>query len=719
MWQQGNFSTFARGVISDGDAVKKTEDDEDEDYSTMGNATYSRHTLSVEEINSHNTESIQECAKNDDNRKQSTHKVVKALLKKIIPRKIRKQSALFLTSMIPASEYQEMTESEGDSNTIISERSTRKDLGTGRSMLVKQNAQVVSRPSGARGRWEMSEASPSDAKSYIQLIRERSLILDESSVGGMSDMTEDTSFYTSSSFRRTPMYIDPIIQRIEEEEEEKSLSDSHSSGEESNERAYDFRKLSPLNDIADSPRESNFSISIYNPRETNQSSLSVEIRERRRSFSDSEIDFERRPDIGTEDSPMNDLFPLTPNSNLSNEERFQYVLDHVKLSSQTRTLSSPLQKSGSFDRGYEREIKQNHFFPGSCRPSEMNAWPFPRTRGYSGSLLDQIPSNDRLGGPGDTDLTGKTETKNFILTETGTETKTETETWSSNSQLNTRNSTSLDLQRRTALRLSQSDEQKEVPEFISRRHTITGHRQVQIPLDVKLDETGTWSSSSLLNTRRRASLDLHRRSSLPLSQSSEQNGAVNFISTKRSIRRCNQTEILWDPDETSATVPVKATDDSTECLTSAETQSQAHRPVSVDAAAALTSIPPKTVDDETLHPRPPTSSVLATSPASNNCSAGAYISKENRMPLHDCPIQDPSPRTLNAATMIAAALRPGPVQSRPTLPAQSPSVALQKDVDEYYWGSNDGEAEGGENDREAELKNLCSWTSSDSIDDVL
>ena len=85
-----------------------------------------------------------------------------------------------------------------------------------------------------------------------------------------------------------------------------------------------------------------------------------------------------------------------------------------------------------------------------------------------------------------------------------------------------------------------------------------------------------------------------------------------------------------------------------------------------------------------------------------------YAATGIRKPFVQHTVRNPSPRTLNAASMIAAALRPAPSKQLPALPTRSPSAAARQS-DQYYWGSTE--------DREIELKDLCSW-SSESFDDL-
>ena len=98
-----------------------------------------------------------------------------------------------------------------------------------------------------------------------------------------------------------------------------------------------------------------------------------------------------------------------------------------------------------------------------------------------------------------------------------------------------------------------------------------------------------------------------------------------------------------------------------------------------------------------------TSSVLAT------------LSPTNDVRVRQRPLlaQNPSPRTLNAASKIAAALLPAPAKIHPAIP--SPSARLS--ADQYYWGTGTGTSDA-DKGQEMELKDLCSW-SSDSYDDIL
>jgi len=136
---------------------------------------------------------------------------------------------------------------------------------------------------------------------------------------------------------------------------------------------------------------------------------------------------------------------------------------------------------------------------------------------------------------------------------------------------------------------------------------------------------------------------------------------------------------------------------------------------------------------KTVHTHPLTRFALATLSPSNNGVVGSFIATANRMPLQDPSVRNPSPRRLDAPTMIAtAALRPAPAQNLPAIPTESPRDAAEEESDKYYWGiatestaedvasSEKSHGKGPEQDEEKiELKNLCSWSSSDSYDDIL
>jgi len=136
------------------------------------------------------------------------------ILRRLFPGRFRQQPVVFRSSM-STTQYQEMVEDEhehdeeheekeshsGDSMTYISRRSTRNNVRTGRTMLVRQKAKVFSSPStAAQGKCEISSSFSFEFTDYRNILqRQRSLTLDNSSSDGLSDITDDTSFYRSFS----------------------------------------------------------------------------------------------------------------------------------------------------------------------------------------------------------------------------------------------------------------------------------------------------------------------------------------------------------------------------------------------------------------------------------------------------------------------------------------------------------------------------------------
>lgn len=122
-----------------------------------------------------------------------------------------------------AAEYQEMVEedtreiaTQANSDTAVSLRSSRNNLGNGKSLLKRQNAEVFSRPSAAHAKWEISSSlSSSDSSNSTTktLTRGRVVSLDNVSCGGFSDITDDPSFLKakkvdrSTTSKRFPLFI--------------------------------------------------------------------------------------------------------------------------------------------------------------------------------------------------------------------------------------------------------------------------------------------------------------------------------------------------------------------------------------------------------------------------------------------------------------------------------------------------------------------------------
>jgi hypothetical protein len=157
-------------------------------------------------------------------------------------------------------EYHEMIEEEeegltqeADSATTKSVRSSRKNVRTGRTMMVRQNAQVFGRPSAAQAKWDLSTSlSSSESSSSRGFERQRSVTLENASCSGFSDITEDTSFnrvrnIDSSLLRKQVVFVNPEEAHLGEtyciKESEESESEDDSNVYPPRLRRYDFRRL--------------------------------------------------------------------------------------------------------------------------------------------------------------------------------------------------------------------------------------------------------------------------------------------------------------------------------------------------------------------------------------------------------------------------------------------------------------------------------------------
>lgn len=332
-------SSFAQVAIADGDDlhISGSIDEDEENYSVIGNASH--HTRSIAKLISDDVQNVDERGKTVHSMKNM--KVVKILRQlgeksKLLPKQIRQQSSKFLPYISTVAEYQEMFDEEevnenhtNDSDTAVSNRSSRNNVTTGKTMLVKQRAQVVNRPSSSQGRWNSSQSPRSESRSYKNLmLRQKSLILDDSSVGGISDITEDTSFLGSSkmdhelSFRRTPMFINADTYRIEEDEDESESesepNDKKALSDRIRKRGHNFSGLSPLNDEISSLRQSAFGTHSTNkvgkePSRSHSVMGHMNLNARRRVHSDSDVSSKCQRGITKTSSSTNDLF-ATPRS---------------------------------------------------------------------------------------------------------------------------------------------------------------------------------------------------------------------------------------------------------------------------------------------------------------------------------------------------------------------------------------------------------------------
>jgi hypothetical protein len=671
-------SSPAHDAIVDGDDLHITGSDEDdeENYSVVANA--SRHTRSFavetpdesKPTQSHYVDDIIQDGKKGGMQLSKRSLKVKKMLgqSRRFLLKFRQKSSLFRSSTNTVADYEEISENEFgleeeesydlDVETIVSLRSSRNNVRTGKSMLVRQRAQVLSRPSASDTNWESSQSPASDPKGYRNLmLRGKSLILDDCSIGGMSDITEDASSFHGFpkvdhlSFRRTPMFVNANTYCINEDDDE-DKSDSEESDSRSSdgtiERAYDFRKLSPLNDGVESTAEETSKPQSSVAKVHQVTILGVYDRMRRRVYSESDINSEVHRDVFNTNSNVCNLSPLSLNSNLKNQEHLQ--------NSDGMSSSSSHHHNKDIDESSREWTPQSRGPNPSSHIAAYASWPFPRTRASSDSYIDQIPINNEL-------------------------------------------------------QVRPMDDPSDV---------------MKIPNYSPLD-TNIGSSTNRTQSSRRQSLPMFERHG----QNSGQLLRSRTYSDSRVHENSEKEDILWDPRTTSLLDAETITTSSTRCNEGASRIFEFDQSSIASGANHLRpqvhhieqqSPPTKTIDNGINHPRPATSSVLATLSDSKNHVADMFVAAKNRKSSPQPSVRnDPSPRTINAASMIAAALRPAPAKRLPTLPTQSPSATS----DQYYWGSKDVECSNNNNsdkndrdeDRGMELKNLCSW-SSESFDDI-
>jgi hypothetical protein len=692
-------SSPAHDAIVDGDDLRITGSDEEdeENFSVVANASCHTRSFMVgipdktKLTKNHAVDdNIQDSEKGGMQLSKRSLKVRKMLRQLRQSRrlllKFRQKLFLFRSSTNTVAEYEEISENEFgleeeenyalDSETIVSLRSSRNNVRTGKSMLVRQNVQVLSQPSTSDSNWEISQSHVSDPKGYRNLmLRGKSLILDDCSIGGMSDITEDASSFHGFpkmdhlSFRRTPMFVNANTYCINEDEDEDE-SDSEEIDSRSSdgtiERAYDFRKLSPLNDGVESTAEETSSLQSPVANDHQVTRLNVYDLMRRRVYSDSDVDSEAHRDVLNTNSQVSNLSHLSLNSNLKNQKQLQ--------NSDGMSSSSSYHDNKSIGKSFREWTPQSRGSNTSSHVATYASWPFPRTRTYSDSYIDQTPINNELQGHPIDNRSNDMEIQNCSPLDTNIGSST--------------------------------------------NHHSKVHNGLFLDAPLR-----TQSS---------------RRQSLPMFERHGQNNSKTLRSRTYSDSRVHETsvkeDILWDPRNTSLL------DAETIMASSTRYPEGAFRIFEFDQSPIASeanrrgpqvhhdeqpSPSTKTIDKGIIHPRPATSSVLSTLSHTKNHVADMFVSAKNRKSSPQPSVRNnPSPRTINAASMIAAALRPAPAKRLPTLPTQSPSAAAAQQSDQYYWGSRDVECSnnnsdknGRDEDRGMELKNLCSW-SSESFDDI-
>jgi len=701
-------SSPAHHAITDGDDLHMTRsvvEEDEENFSIAANASCHTRSFAVggspaeaKVTKNHSVDEKDEKKGGTKFRKKS-RKVLTTLRQLgqssriLLSSKLRKKSYSFRSSTNTVAEYEEMIENEFglegkydyalDSDTIASIRSSRKNVRTGENMLVRQKAQVMSRASTSHSNWEISQSPSSDSKNYRNLmLHGKSFVLDDSSIGGMSDITEDAStFYGFSnadrlSFRRAPMFINAktyCINEDEDEDEDEDESQSESENENENEddseeknsnsssdgtieRAYDFRELSPLNHGAELKAEECHVISLP-ANEKQESSLPRYDGMRRRVYSDSDVDSETLLNVNNTSLNLRNHSPSNLNAKYKNQERFHDA--SIRPPNRSRLDIKSIGKS-------LLEWTPQSSGPTLSRVAAYASWPFPRRRIYSDSDVDQLSINNEIRRPSTETPEGEMIFQNYI------------ETRSSANQLQVFDELFLDSpalkmqSRRQSFPLFESDEHNYYQSLRSRTYSDSVVREKSVQEDI-LWEPG---HNSLLDAE-------------IVAASSKKN-------PERDFRK-------FEVDNSPTVSP-------TRCR---RLQSLQHEQPSTST---------KSIDNGIIHPYPATSSVLASLSHTNNHVVDMFVATENNKSLQKSSVRKPFPKTLNAASKIVAALRPAPVKPLPALPTQS-SNTVAKRSDQYYWGnmdvecySNSDKNDGGE-DRETELKNLCSW-SSESFDDI-
>mmetsp|Transcript_26031 Transcript_26031/g.61143 ORF Transcript_26031/g.61143 Transcript_26031/m.61143 type:complete len:766 (+) Transcript_26031:110-2407(+) len=738
-------SVPAHHAIVDGDDLHIDGSFEDEEnFSTVGNLSCHTRQLSVGTLTranfkkSHSTEKknfdVDDDAKVGNKFYKKSRKVMKGLRhlgqsSRSLSLKMLHRPSLFRSSSNTVSDYEEVMENEfgpeeedefaHETGTVISVRSSRNNIRTGQSMLLRQQAVLFNRSPKTNSDWELSQmthSSPNNQRNMM--LRGKSLILDDSSIGGMSDITEDApSFYGFTnlhhlSFRRAPMFINTNTYCIkegedEDEDEGQNRNDNEEidcgSCEESLKRAYDFREISPSDDLVG--RESTeISPIAQSPSgyENEGKRLSLQDRMRRRAYSDSDVESEiHKNDFNTNLQP-NAIFSWNLKTMLKDQIHFQNGFYRRRSMSD----DSCVNKSNGKDFEEGSPQKSSLINPSRFIAAAYSSWPFPKTRIRSDVDVDDTATRNEHQSSLIDDLSEGIEIQRAKPDVDEIPTKNELLSPSKEYSSEGIEIQNVDLDTKPELILSKRYDAL----ILSKRYNASSSL-----------ETSSTSQSP-------------RRQSLPMFESDELYNRSFLRSRTYSDsvihERSTQEDILWDPrdhiDRDEATIMVSLTKYSggaTELFGSNESPIASKTRNPVPKALVDRHPSPSTEIVDHNHHHPATSSVLATLSDSNNHIASISVAIESQKPLQDSLFQMPSPRTSNAASMIVAALRPAPAKRLPTLPTQS-CGAVARQSDQYYWGTTDAECSiDTENndcrrDRSLELKELCSW-SSQSFDDEL
>jgi hypothetical protein len=707
--KRGSISSYAHGVLGDGDDLHITGsfEENEENSSTIANASCINHprashpeerSVGTERKNSGNSKSdnLQDEEQMEAVRfSKKPLKVMNKIFRQLRQKhrqhllKFRQQPAVFRSSISTINEYQEMVEDENendhqhaeesttrtdDSMTIVSQRSTRNNIRTGRSMLVRHKAEVFNRPSAAQAKWDISSSFSSDSTSYRNILRrQRSLTLDNSSCDGLSVLTDDTSLYRSFSkmdhlsFRqRRPMFIDATTYCIEEDiDESESSVDSEGEGNDVSpdsdviECGYDFRQLpsfdennntelTPGNDF-----NSDWHLGNEEVEEVTQTPFDI----RQRVFSDSDVIFERQRHVANGYSGIDLPSSSTKSSFSANQETFQKIVK-----SHRRSSSSPTSNTESFDTSFEA-FNTHH---GSVYLPHLDlyddTWIESKRRTYSDSCIQRTLVNQTFESP----LWGDMNDKKKSLVQ-------------NDSLLDGEFGQSICKPKRSNNRLS-----LEAGDWSSQpQHTLG------------FDEQSSFSNSTITMTY--------------------SDSTVNEKSLFETPSRYPRNQSLLDFDNQEDSEGLFGTSE----FGSSPMASHARRLTTTLLSNKRRSSPTKEVVEYTTLTigYPATSSVLATLSPTNHATSGILSADKNRvMPMKYSSIrQSSSPRTLNAASMIVTALRPAPAHTQAMLPSPSP-VSGNKRSDNYYWNQDPGTVEMCEVQQQ-QAGIIRAW-SSESFDDV-
>jgi hypothetical protein len=357
--------------------------------------------------------------------------------RRFLPWRLRHPPITFLprsTILSSVTEYQVMVEDDaGDnatqaaSDTAASLRSSRNNLRNGKSLLVRQNAEVFGRPSAAQVNWEIaSSLSSSDSSNNTRnLTGQRSVTLEGSSCGGISDITEETALFRIKKMDRSmnnrfPMFIGSKSAQlgdtfcIHEVEDETFGEDLICPVSDVLERSYDFRQLKTPPDRTQTSHDNSDSISLlekarevdnqlllqtsewHNPDRLLDLFASASLREeqthesddevRQRIYSDSDVIFERQRQRSSKvDHQLN--FPLDSScwfSETSNEDF------HIKSKGDTREPLNTYETRRSLDTGFDKIL--------ASRLSPPSMEHMTRSRTQSDSFLEQVNAEEAFWG---------------------------------------------------------------------------------------------------------------------------------------------------------------------------------------------------------------------------------------------------------------------------------------------------------------------------------